>query len=434
LRKLFGSGAVVLGVTAACGARTGLHAHGGSLQCVALDAQAEHSRLVVFVMLDTSGSMTFETADGESKAKAVSDALSEFFRDSASAGIGVGEAFFPIHRLDIPDRCRSDADCGGVTDACSLSGGLCIPSQETTCVTDADCQGTSDPTDKCYQVGVCADDLQTLCALGSSTTKICHAGAACVELGNCLDWASCNADDYAKLVVDVGTLPAARGQLLLGLETRVPKGTTPTLPALQGALSTGGAWQDAHPSDKAIVLFATDGLPTTCNPGSPPAFPEGSQGILNVVNAAKKGVAGGVQTFVVGVFAPDEEHKAQAALDRIAQGGGTKQAFIATTDSHVSAELIAAFDDIRRRAGACEYSIPWPKPGGIDPSTLTVAAGGAPVPRVASATACDSTGGFYFDRAPAPGAPPHRVILCPATCGANPPSTLHMEGSCRAVP
>ncbi len=439
--RLAGLGALALGLTTACGARTGLHVYGNSggdggvpLQCTQLDAQAERSSLVVFIMLDTSGSMDFKTASGQTKAKAVRDALAQFFKDPDSAGLGVGEAFFPILRAGVPATCTSESDCG-VAGACDTKAyGVCWPSGAASCRSKVDCAGTGNSSDKCSPVGACGGDAQQAC-LVSQPDLFCQPGVACVPLGDCTNRTSCSADEYAKPAVDVGTLPGVRAKLLLGLDTRTSEGATPTLPAIRGAIAAAGAWQDAHAGAKAIVLLATDGLPTTCDPAITPSLTEGTEGIPAVAEAAQGGVADGVQTFVVGVFSPQEQQNAEGALGQIATAGGTEQAFIVTTDSStVSNQLVATFNDIRNRADVCEYSIPWPKAGGIDPLTLSVSVNGSTIPRVAAASACGAGGGFYFDRDPAPDVLPHRVILCPATCGATPPTAVHMEAPCDAAP
>lgn len=420
--------ALVIGA-GACGARTGLR----SEQCVALDAAAEQSSLVVFLMLDTSGSMEWKTAEGETKAKAVRDALADFLADPASEGLGVAAALFPISRPEVPLRCHSDEDCGEPLACRATQLKMCLPDQQKTCDTDADCQAGGSTSDACYEVGLCADDVDKPCVFGM-TEQFCNPGVECLTWSSCLNRVSCDAPDYAKPVVDVGTLPAVRQKILLALDTHVAEGGTPTLPAVSGALAAASAWQDAHPNDKAIVLLATDGFPTMCDPAITTLGEETTEGIPAVVLEAKAGVADGVQTFVVGVFTPEEEQLATFALGEIALAGGTESAFIVTTDGSVSAELVARLSEIRARAHACEYSIPWPAQGGIDPDSLDVTLDTGVVPRVASAAACDPhVGGFYFDREPQPGELPHRVILCPASCGAKPPNLIHLKGRCRVV-
>lgn len=437
-RTIAALGLVAVTSAVACGARTGLPVWdypantdaGVPQQCVQLDARAQHSMLDVFVMLDTSGSMAFTTADGETKLKAVRNALASFFADPASAGLGVGEAFFPIQRVNVPENCVSDTACGESGACYRAPTSLCLPSGQQSCYSDADCQGS----DRCYPVGACADDAQKICVMGQAS-QYCNPGVQCTTLGTCLNRTSCNVSDYASMVVNVGTLPGARAKLLLGLDTRTADGATPTLPALLGAISAAGAWQDSHAGDKAIVLLATDGLPTICDPAITASPLSPTAGIPAVVKAAEGGVKNGVDTYVVGVFAPDEQSSAQSALGQIAKGGGTDQAFVVSTGSNVSSQLVTTFNKIRNRADECEYSIPWPKPGGIDPLSLTVTARGVEVTRVSSAAACDPVqGGYYFDREPAPGVLPHRVILCPATCGNSPPQSVHMQGKCSAAP
>ena len=38
--------------------------------------------------------------------------------------------------------------------------------------------------------------------------------------------------------------------------------------------------------------------------------------------------------------------------------------------------------------------------------------------------------GYYFDRNPSPGILPHRVILCPASCGSPAPKNIRIGAGC----
>jgi hypothetical protein len=407
------------GLVSSC-ARTGLLVDGSEGQCIRLDATAEPAELAVYVMLDTSRSMAFETAEGTTKARAVRNALSDFFADPESAGMAVALSFFPILRPEVPDSCLDDAACGE-PGACRPFSKLCLPSAERTCDSDADC-ATNDPLDVCAELGGCSNDPQTLCVVGYDPSAHCPAGASCAKLGACENAATCDAERYGVPVVELATLPAARTGLLLALDTRDSDGGTPLLPALTGALRAARADTQGHLGRKAIVVLATDGFPSVCDPDVDPRMVEPSdQGIDNLVAVAEPAARDGVETFVVGVFAPEEEQFARTNLDRIARAGDTEHAFIITTDESVSRRLVDTLDAIRNDARKCEFAIPWPAGGGHDARTLSVhlkgRAGAEPIEPVADAAACDSgAGGFYFDRSPALGIVPRRVILCEATC------------------
>ena len=420
MRRLIAAG--LFGIVA-CGSKTGLKVErDAGLTCTELDSQAHRPRLVVFVMLDSSGSMAFGTANGTTKAAAMREALAAFYGDPASAGLGVAESFFPILKEDVPDNCIDNADCGEAEACFPISTGICLPGGKP-CSSNADCQGGS-----CEPVGLCANDTTKGCLI-QAPEAYCDSGVKCLKGGVCLNQPSCISSEYAKQVVDVATLPGAKGKLLLALDEKKADGGTPTLPALTGALAAAGAWQDSHADEKAIVLLATDGLPTACDPAITPSTEEGLEGIPAVVHAATEGVKNGVQTFVIGVFAPSEQEMAELALGQIAESGGTNHAFVVNTGGNVSSEILDAFDQIRDSAATCEYAIPWPESGGIDPLSLTISVAGKTLPRVWDSFACDGLG-YYFDRNPSPGILPHRVILCPASCGSPAPKNIRIGAGC----
>jgi hypothetical protein len=417
-------------VAPSCGARSGLSVS----SCSSFAAAAVRAELDVFIMLDASRSMEFVTDDGTSKARAVRDALADFLGAPASAGLGVGISFFPIIRPEVPDLCLDDDACGE-PGACEPFGSLCVPSGAKQCTLDSDCADTGTPEDVCREIGGCSTNIDTICLTDGDPLVFCGPEATCSPLGICRNHSSCDPDDYATPVVEVTPLPQGRALVLLAIDTRVPEGGTPTLPALTGAIDVALSRRAVAPDHKAIVVLATDGMPTDCDPAV--AFlddPISDAGIAALLPVAQAGVAAGVQTFVVGVFAPDEEQVARANLDQIAEAGSTESAYIVTTDELVSQRLLEALDEIRRSAVACEYSIPWPADEGADPSTLGVQLGSERLERVVGLSGCDPTlGGFFFDPEPAEGVLPGRVVLCPATCerlGDPPVDSLLLEGGC----
>jgi hypothetical protein len=131
--------------------------------------------------------------------------------------------------------------------------------------------------------------------------------------------------------------------------------------------------------------------------------------------AAAAGVNGAprILTFVIGVG------HSLSSLNAIAKAGGSGNAHIVDDDpAKAQQEFLDALNSIRGTVLLCEYTIPQPSTGTIDPDKINVSytpSGGQPVTigRVGDVSACDATaGGWYYD---VPGAPTN-VIMCPATC------------------
>ena len=400
----------------ACGARTGLPI-GDRAACTAFNAVADVAPLDVFLMVDSSGSMDFKTAEGISKWSAMRQALGEFLVDPASNGLGVGIAFFPILDPKVPQNCSTDVDCG-VKGACEIIN-ACLPTATDLCETDADCVAIGQAGDSCLTLGRCENDLGEHCV--PALTPVCPGAlGACLDEGICNNQSSCDVGAYATPVVDFQSLPLASTAILGAMDAREPVGATPTLPALDGAILAAMARTAAFPGHKAIVVLATDGLPTTCDPAI--VKKELQSGLPALVAAAGAGLEGGVQTFLIGVLSPDEKAAAQQNLDTIAVAGGSKTALVISTSEIVSKRLVEALGEVRRSSEACDYAIPMS--GGELPD-LTRATVRLNLPggkttlaeRRASASKCDaSSGGYYFDKDPSGPTLPGRITLCPATC------------------
>jgi hypothetical protein len=231
----------------------------------------------------------------------------------------------------------------------------------------------------------------------------------------CLHTAQCAPAAYAAPAVDIAPLPAAAQALVTSITAEMPEGNTPTAPALSGALTKARAWATAHPDHTVVALLATDGLPTECidKPEMDPS------GIIGVRRAAADGLAGmpSVSTFVIGVFGPADT-TAQQNLNQIAQAGGTDAAFMVDTSRDVTAQFLAALNQIRASKLACEYLLPEPPSGqSLDFTLINVDfSNGASTERVFSVRSeadCDpASGGWYYDNA----GTPTKILICPATC------------------
>ena len=146
----------------ACGARSSLpvrdgeRGEGGSggespiePECAVYESSTALAPLDMFIMLDASGSMSEDTAQGNSKWDAVRAAPEDFTSAPDSSGISVALGFFPINIPGIPTTCNLDADCGA-PDTCDFFN-ICT-NTFTGCFDDVDCGGVGGT---CVPFGQC---------------------------------------------------------------------------------------------------------------------------------------------------------------------------------------------------------------------------------------------------------------------------------------
>ncbi len=404
--------------------------------CIPFRTRADLATLDIFVLMDTSGSMNEETEAGSTKAEAVSDALSGFVRARESEGLSVALTFFPFQDIDIPEFCSNDRQCAGVEDAC-LQPDICLPSGSQFCRNDGDCDESGDfcePLGRCGGAAV-GGDPELCLAIGD---PVCSDGSRCVDFGLCENRTSCDPGDYNRPEVRLGELPGNAMAFANALEAREFEGGTPTLPALTGVLNRARSRSRTSPGSKVIVLLATDGFPAACDPEIDFLDPDPMLGIDAPVEIAAMGAADGIQTFVIGVFAPEEEADARRNLSRLAVAGGTDEALVITTDEPVTENLLRVLNELRDDVQTCVYAIP--AAGAVpDPRDLfvrLVERGGETIEleRVDNADQCDAVPfGFYFQQDIEMGARPGFVELCPLACERAEPIdvTVEMEAGCR---
>lgn len=224
-------------------------------------------------------------------------------------------------------------------------------------------------------------------------------------LGTCSD-PLCDVIGCAQPMVDVGSLSDGGHELaLIGAFNLVsPNGGTPMSAALAGATGWAVDRQQANPStERVVVVFLTDGEPTTCN--------------LNVnaiaQNAANAFAVAEVLTFAVGL-----QGSFESTLNLIAQAGGTGQGYFIGS-GNVEGELINALNAIRESVMACTYAMPasGDPQNPVDPTKVNVTytpGGGASttIPQVPNEAACGAAPGWFYDNP----ADPHAITLCPASC------------------
>jgi hypothetical protein len=142
----------------------------------------------------------------------------------------------------------------------------------------------------------------------------------------------CGVSSYAKPTVPISPLPGVASAVSSALTTNSPGGTTPTEPALAGAIEYAKAFSTSTPGHAAVVVFVTDGMPNGCN-----------STVAGAAAIAEAGYSGtpSIKTYVIGLGAT-------AALDQIALAGsgGNYHYFPATGD--VSTTLLAALETISK--------------------------------------------------------------------------------------
>jgi len=248
---------------------------------------------------------------------------------------------------------------------------------------------------------------------------------------------SCTAADYANPVVPIAALPPNASAISGAIGGQSPGGNTPTEPALQGAIDYAASWAQRHPTHKVIVVFATDGLPNGCN-----------SSVAGAASIAANGVKGppSILTYVIGVFGDQDcpggvtqgqQCTVVSNTNQIANGGGTKSAFIVNASGNTGAQFQQALNSIRTaNLVGCDFAVPAPSGGGVvDFSRATVQytpGGGGPSSLAwrTSAAACDpTTGGWYYNSSTAP----NHILLCDASCtkvGADSKVRIDVELAC----
>lgn len=351
-----------------------------SSACSGKVAPAVPAVIDVHLLLDATVSMT-DTSYGPAIWPGLTSALVAAVNDPKNAGLGVGLTFLPNPPppgFKIPGSCTSNTDC--VSGTCQSVLGLPNQACSPGCNVDSDCG----------LYGPCQDLLGAKFCNGVMTPSV-----------------SCDPSDYTTPAIPIGTLPGNQLALANAIQGKTADGeATPTLQALKGALAHATTWAKGHPGHIVQVLFATDGLPTSCTGNTIDASAQAADAAFVAIPS--------VPTFVLNVNGSEN-------LDGIAKGGGTKQAAIANA-STVAAVVSGLFDSIRAR-GACSFQLPALDPGqSFDPNlvnlTLTDPATSekAVVPYVSDAASCDPvSGGWYYD--PSPGTATSTLInACTATC------------------
>jgi hypothetical protein len=228
----------------------------------------------------------------------------------------------------------------------------------------------------------------------------------------------CDVTACSQVLVDMGMLTAElaptdvhEAALVNAVNTSAPTVSqgTPISAALDGALTWAATYQAAHPEQRTVVVFVTDGEPNGCDTN------------WNDINqiASDALAASGVTTYAIGLTTMNGGGVSQDDMNDLAEAGGTNMAFFVSDSATAAAELTATLNAIRGMAIACDFPLPSSTSSGmaIDPRLVNVnytPTGGMEVQLglVGSAAECGTEQAWYYDDPAAP----TRIMLCPAAC------------------
>jgi hypothetical protein len=416
-----GSGFLGLGDAGFPDARTGVMPPAENQKCAEEIQNAKILPLDLLLLMDSSRSMQFQAPGGRTKWDMAREALLAFLKEPKSMGLGVGLQYFPAITYK---TCEKDADCGDRSR---------FGEEGDSCYVHTVCVGPDTKLETAHSCG----------EAGSPETEDCEAGTMCVPLGRCsmsggdclragqpcpsgmagdmcqargktcqYDTGlrgSCNLADQ-KLVVPVAELPGNLASITAAIDIKLPYGATPLQPGVESALAYLRMRQAASPDRRTALVIVTDGLPTACS--------SGFNTVPRLVGDARRAMPG-TPTYVVGVFAEDEEGEARPLLESLATAGGSGMPFLVRPGDDLSVKLTAALAQIRGAALSCELGIPKPTMGQIDFTKVNVRVNAAGMPvdlgYVGQAARCGARGGWYYDAEP-PAGNPTRVILCDSSC------------------
>jgi hypothetical protein len=299
----------------------------------------------------------------------------------------------------------SDIGSGGSGGAIGGSGGVIDPGKGGVDAGPMTCGGDKYVAEKRpLDIYVMFDDSASMIPWWGSVTQaftqfINAPESAGIGVGLQFFGLSCDVATYSTPKVPIALLPGNAAAIQAAFPI-LPFESTPTEPALKGAIEHARTWQASHLDHKVVVLLVTDGEPTECN-----------STIQTVTQAAASGFSGtpSVATYVLGLGL------SLTNLHTIAMAGGTNQAFI--VDPNSGTALSQAMNQIRGNALPCDYALP---KNTTDPKKVNVdfTPQGGTTTRllyVGDAAGCDPVkGGWYYDNAQMPS----RIVVCSQTCDA----------------
>jgi len=216
--------------------------------------------------------------------------------------------------------------------------------------------------------------------------------------------------DYGKPGVALTPL-TQNASLVNAIDATKPTGGTPTLPALQGAITYAKSVASQKPTDATVVVLVTDGEPgiTVDN-----VFSEGcsNNDIPHVAQTASAAFQAtpSVRTFVIGVGPALEK------LNAIASAGGTGQALMVDVQDpdKTTGSFQKALEQVRSQTLSCDFAVPPAPPGKtLDANLVNIVYSAAGKYQILSYNKdCAGGTGWHYDDPAAP----TKILLCANTC------------------
>ncbi len=222
---------------------------------------------------------------------------------------------------------------------------------------------------------------------------------------------ACTTSAYQTASVALTDLPS--NAFKTSIEATSPRGDTPTRAALDGAITQAQAIKAAHPGEKTVIVFATDGEPYGCGVEGSNLYAKQVQAVKDAA-AAVAAVAADIPTYVIGVG------PSVTLLNDVAVAGGTAPYLAVTVGdpSKTTADLLAAMTAIRGQLASCDFPIPTPTDGRkIDYNKVKVElkpSGGGATQTIPYNPDCTGGLGWHYDNTAAP----TKVDFCGGTCTA----------------
>jgi hypothetical protein len=212
----------------------------------------------------------------------------------------------------------------------------------------------------------------------------------------------CKGGEYAQADVAMAPLPGNSATISSSLDqTQLNYSDgTPTEGALMGISGYCKAQAANYPDHTVVGILVTDGKPNGCNE---------NDGDLAAIAGEAFSTAPSVRVYAMGMEGADFD-----LLDDIAAAGGTGTPLNVTTGGAQS--FLAALKKISAQALPCQYMMPEPAVGQVDPNQVNVTftrSDGTeqPLGGVVDESACVANA-WYYDNP----SNPTMIVLCPETC------------------